>query len=94
MTGLKSILKPILTEKAASLQDDGVYVFEVTFKTDKPFIKKFIEETFNVKVQKVNIIRTKGKTKRGKVNIFRTKSKKKAIVRLKSGQKIQLVDGG
>ena len=57
-------------------------------------VKKFIEETFKVEVQKVNIITVKGKTKRGKVNIFRTKSKKKALVRLKSGQKIQLVDGG
>jgi ribosomal protein L23 len=37
MTGLKSILKPILTEKATSLQDDGVYVFQVTSKTDKNF---------------------------------------------------------
>jgi len=83
-----------LTEKATSLQDDGVYVFQVTSKTDKTFIKKFIEETFKVEVQKVNIITVKGKTKRGKVNIFRTKSKKKALVRLKSGQKIQLVDGG
>jgi large subunit ribosomal protein L23 len=68
--------------------------FKLLLRLTKTFIKKFIEETFKVEVQKVNIITVKGKTKRGKVNIFRTKSKKKALVRLKSGQKIQLVDGG
>tara|TARA_B100001750_G_C15424597_1_gene554812 strand:+ start:737 stop:1021 length:285 start_codon:yes stop_codon:yes gene_type:complete len=94
MTGIKSILKPILTEKAASLQDDGVYVFEVSSKADKSFIKKTIEEMFNVEVRKVNVTTIKGKMKRGKSNFFQTKSKKKAIVMLKSGQKIQLVDGG
>ena len=52
MSGLKSILKPILTEKAASLQDDGVYVFQVTSKSDKSFIKKSIEENLNFKISR------------------------------------------
>ncbi len=94
MVGFKSILKPILTEKAASLQEEGVYVFQVTPQANKAFIKKSIEEMFNVEVRKVNITNIKGKTKRGKTNFFRTKSKKKAIVILKPGQKIQLVEGG
>mgnify|MGYP000402445144 CR=1 FL=1 len=55
--------KPILSEKALRLlENENKIVFEVKREATKPEIKKVFEETFGVKVEKVNtLINRKGK---------------------------------
>jgi|TARA_B100001971_G_C17688815_1_gene285974 large subunit ribosomal protein L23 len=51
------ILKPITTEKAVKMLDlDNMLLFEVNRKFKKEEIKKEVEKTFNVKVEKVRTL--------------------------------------
>lgn len=51
------ILKPITSEKAVRMLDlDNVLLFEVDRKERKDSIKKNVEETFNIKVEKVRTL--------------------------------------
>ncbi len=48
------ILKPVTSEKAVKLIDlDNTLIFETERRASKPKIKKEIEKTFDVKVEKV-----------------------------------------
>ena len=60
---IDSIRQPIITEKATILSEQNKTVFKVHSGASKDIIKKNIEKIFKVKVIKVNIITSKGKTK-------------------------------
>lgn len=84
------ILRPILTEKSALLMEQNKYVFEVSKAADKLQIRRAIEEFFDVKVVRVNMIREPRKRKRvGRFIGFKPQYKK-AIVTLGAGEKINL----
>ncbi|NLA32840.1 MAG: 50S ribosomal protein L23 [Mollicutes bacterium] len=85
------IIAPVITEKSATINQDGkVYVFKVNKKANKNQIKKAIEEAFKVKVEKVNTLNTKPKDRRVGKYMGQTKTYKKAIITLKEGQTIEL----
>lgn len=83
------LIKPMITEKTTELMAEGKYVFKVAKNANKIEIAKAVKEIFNVKVEKVNTVNVKGKTKR----IGRTSGKradyKKAIVKLAEGSTIE-----
>ena len=86
--------RPIVTEKITELQDKGFYAFEVDLHANKISIARAVEKKFNVSVVSVRTIRHKGKaksqmTRKGRF-AGRTSMWKKAIVRLKAGEKIEL----
>jgi large subunit ribosomal protein L23 len=89
-----AILKrPIVTEKMTALQEKGTYAFEVEPSANKISIAQAVEKKFNVTVLKVRTVRYKGKaktqmTRKGRF-AGRTSAWKKAIVRLKEGDKIE-----
>lgn len=87
------IKKPVITEKSMRLLEENKYTFIVDKRANKPEIRKAVEELFNVKVQKVNTMRVKGKVKRVRNAIGRTPEVKKAIVKLREGDKIELFEG-
>ncbi len=87
------LLKPIVTEKSLKAVDElNQYSFLVSQYSEKNDVKKEVERRFKVKVEKVRIVRIKGKTvSMGRKRIRgRRKSIKKAIVTLKSGDNIDL----
>lgn len=91
---LSDVLKsPVVTEKSTLLQEQGKYVFKVDLKASKRDIKRAIESAFDVKVTSVNTLRTHGKVKTYGRNRFTQPDTKKAIVRLASGDSIQLFEG-
>lgn len=98
MAHLSSIIrKPIITEKANLLREmKNDYVFEVALDANRIEIKKAIEKKFGVSVESVRTVTMHGKKKRsiGR-NISRRKSpdRKKAIIRLKAGDKIEVMEG-
>ena len=65
-------------------------VFLVNINSNKIDIKKSIELIYKVKVNSVNIIRVKGKTKVFKGKVGKRSDFKKAIVSLVKGQSIDL----
>ena len=85
------ILKqPHVTEKASSLTSKNQYVFKVWPRANKIEVRKAVEDVFGVDVISVKIINVIEKKRRlGKIEGFRS-GYKKAIVRLKEGQKIEI----
>ena len=82
---------PVNTEESnKQLEKYNAYTFVVDMKATKPGIKKAIERVFGVKVISINTM-----IRKGKVKVFRGKTgkradEKRAIIRLASGEKIDL----
>jgi large subunit ribosomal protein L23 len=87
------IKRPLVTEKNSMLAEKGVYAFEVDKKATKTDIKKAVEKYFRVKVAGVNTQQCRGRAKRTKIGQGQTPTWKKALVRLKPGEKISLFEG-
>ena len=58
------ILRPVVTEASMAGTDDKRYTFDVNVNATKTNVKNAVEEIFNVKVVKVNIMNIKGQKKR------------------------------
>jgi len=82
---------PHVTEKATDLTKKNQYVFKVTSGTNKTEIKKAIENLYGVDVLSVKIINVREKQRRVGRNLGWRKAYKKAIVKLKEGQKIEIL---
>jgi len=78
------ILRPVVTESSMANLDDKRYTFDVNVQATKTQVKKAIEEIFDVKVVKVNVMNVKGKLKRQGRYAGYTKKRRKAIVTLSS----------
>jgi large subunit ribosomal protein L23 len=98
----KIIIKPVLTEKLATLQErENKFAFIVSGDSNKTEIKKAIQEKFDVKVLKVATLNISGKVKQMTVKsggkTIRTSGKrsdyKKAIVTLHQDSTIDFVRG-
>ena len=89
------IKRPLMTEKSTGIgEKQNAYVFEVSKDADKIEIKNAVEKLFDVKVQDINTMVMHGKLKRvGGRHLGRRSKWKKAIITLKEGYKIQLVEG-
>jgi len=87
----EAIKKPHISEKATYLAEMNQYIFEVLPNFNKTEIKKSIEGVYGVNVVSVNIITIPPKKRRmGKVQGWR-KEMTKAIVKIKDGQKIEIL---
>lgn len=87
----KILLSPQITEKATDLTKKNQYIFKVYFKTNKNEIKKAIENLYKVNVLDVKIVKIPRKRRRlGRISGWR-KGYKKAIVKIKEGQKIEVL---
>lgn len=87
---LEIIKSPVVTEKAAVLQEGGTYSFYVAPKTNKTEIKDAIEKIFKVTVVDVRTINVHPRKKRVGRYTGLTNRKKKAIVKLADGQSINI----
>jgi large subunit ribosomal protein L23 len=90
---IEILKRPLVTEKMSSLQEKGQYAFEVDLSANKIAIAKAVQKKFNVTVVNVRTINVKGKaktqmTRRGRF-AGRTAAWKKAVVTLKTGEKIE-----
>ncbi|OGS46633.1 MAG: 50S ribosomal protein L23 [Elusimicrobia bacterium RIFOXYD2_FULL_34_15] len=88
------IKKPLVTEKATNMKEtDNKFVFLVAKKANKHQIKKAVEELFNVNVVAIRTAVLSTKLKRVGVNVGYRTNYKKAIVKIKKGQTIKMVEG-
>jgi len=85
------IKHPLVSEKLHSLSTKNIYGFEVSPEATRVQIKRAIEKLYSVKVETVNVLNVVGKQKRMRGKTGYTSAWKKAIVRLKDGQQINVV---
>ncbi|MBQ1512304.1 MAG: 50S ribosomal protein L23 [Erysipelotrichaceae bacterium] len=86
------IIKPVVTEKSLKIQEENnTVVFEVEKSMNKIHVKQAIEEIYNVKVESVNIVNTKSKTKRVGRYTGKTHAFKKAYIKLAPGSSITIL---
>lgn len=88
------IIKPIITEKSMNEAALGKFTFRVARTVNKEQIRKEVEKRFKVGVLGVFTNIVKGKRRRQGTRRIEAvgASWKKAIVRLKPGQKIEAFD--
>ena len=90
----RTIVRPVITEKtSAAYQSRAEYVFQVHPDASKPQIRSAIEQLFGVKVTGVWTANQRGKTKRMGNNVGRRPNWKKAIVKLREGDTIEIFEG-
>jgi large subunit ribosomal protein L23 len=87
------IVSPVVTEKATRLNEFSQVTFRVALDATKPEIRAAVEQLFGVKVEAVNTVVMKGKTKRFRGREGRRSDWKKAVVRLQAGETIDLTTG-
>ena len=85
-----------VTEKgAAQSEKENKYTFCVARNATKQEIKHAVKRIYNKNVVSVNTMRIKPRIKRGRLGGFgqsgMTSAKKKAVVTLKTGEKIELI---
>ena len=85
------IKKPVLTEKSTeAMNDANVYTFEVDRRASKTDIKDAVERAYGVKVEKVTTQTRKGGARRMRKGWIADKITKKATVRVREGDVIEL----
>jgi len=90
---LQIIKRPLITEKGTGHLEANVYSFEVAPTATKADIKRAIEKAFKVNVTSVNTINSRGRARRMGRYVSSIKKWKKALVRVKDGQKIKIFEG-
>ena len=81
------LIAPVISEKSYDrIADSNSYTFFVHPKTDKPQIKKAVEQMFDVNVLRVNTMYRKGKKKRFGYVFGQQSTRKIAKVTLSEGE--------
>jgi len=87
------LLAPVVTEKSYELIEDRKYSFRVHPDAHKTQVRQAVEELFNVRVERVNIVKVQPKPKRRGTIRGTRPGWKKAIVQLHPGHTIQFFEG-
>ena len=86
------VIAPVVSEKSYSLIDNNAYTFLVHPDANKTEIRQAVETIWGVRVEKVNTVNRKGKTKRFRYTQGRRVDTKRAIVKLVEGDKIEIFE--
>lgn len=88
------IIRPVITEKSMSGVGNNTYTFIVASAATKSEIKKAVQNLFDVHVMSIGTTVMKGKTIRTGAKRIEKKRQpvKKAIVKIKNGEKISLFE--
>jgi large subunit ribosomal protein L23 len=90
----RTLVRPIVTEQSsAAYQERGEYTFRVASDATKTTIRTAVEQLFGVKVTGVWTSNQRGKARRIGRSIGRRPHWKKAIVKLREGDTIDIFEG-
>jgi large subunit ribosomal protein L23 len=88
------ILRPVVTERSAQLQEEArTYTFIVSKEANKIEIRRAVERLFDVKVEGVRTANYQGKWRRVGRSLGRRPAYKKAVVKLREGDAIDVYEG-
>jgi large subunit ribosomal protein L23 len=87
------LIRPVVSEKSYGQVAQNQYTFQIHKDAHKTQVRQAVEQLFDVKVERVNIVKVQAKPKRR--GLFRgTKPGwKKAIVLLRAGDSIEIFQG-
>ena len=87
------LIRPVVSEKSYEQIQSNQYTFRVHQDAHKTQIRQAVEELFEVKVERVNVLKVQPKPKR-RGNTKGTKPGwKKAVVQLRKGDSIEIFEG-
>ena len=90
----RTIVRPIVTEQSsAAYQERGEYTFRVASDATKITIRNAVEKLFGVKVTGVWTSNQRGKARRVGQQVGRRPHWKKAVVKLRDGDTIDIFEG-
>ena len=87
------LLAPVVSEKSYHGIEERKYTFKVHQDAHKTQIRQAVEELFDVKVEDVKVLKVQPKPKRRGMFRGTRPGWKKAIVKLKPGETIQIFEG-
>lgn len=87
-----TIISPVITEKSYALSALDKYVFRVAPGASKSQIKKAVKDLYKVDVLSINTVKQGARTERSRRTgrHITTPVEKKAVVKIKAGQKIDI----
>jgi len=86
------IQKPVITEKATDdTAQRNAYHFRVPLSANKVEIRQAVEKLFDVHVEAVNTARVRSKARRRGWTAGETQAWKRALVKLRSGETIEIL---
>lgn len=88
---IDTLRAPLVSEKTALLSAVNQYAFEVAPAATKAEVKAAVEQMFDVKVERVNLVNIHGKAKSFRFRQGTRQGKRKAYVRLAEGQTIDVM---
>lgn len=86
-----ALLSPHITEKGTNLSSENKYIFKISDDANKIEVKKAVESVYGVNVVEVRIINIPKKKRRVGKSAGWKKGYKKAIIKIKEGQKIEIL---
>jgi large subunit ribosomal protein L23 len=87
------LIAPVVSEKSYARIADREYTFKVHQDAHKTQVRQAVEQQFGVKVERVNIVKVQAKPKRRGLIKGTRPGWKKAIVKLREGETIQIFEG-
>ncbi len=91
---MQVLLSPLVSEKTSIAADaNRQYTFRIAVDANKLEVARAVESLFDVKVDRVQVLNVKGKTKRSGRVLGKRSDWRKAIVRLQEGNEIDFATG-
>ena len=87
------LIKPVVSEKSYHQITENRYTFKVHKDAHKTQIRQAVEQQFDVKVERVNIVKVQPKPKRRGIHRGIRPGWKKAVVQLRKGDSIEIFEG-
>jgi large subunit ribosomal protein L23 len=87
------LIKPVISEKSYEQIQSNQYTFQVHQDAHKTQVRQAVEQLFDVKVERVNIIKVQAKPKRRGQFRGTKPGWKKAVVQLRAGDTIEIFEG-
>ena len=85
-----AVMTPHITEKAASLKDENIFVFKIAPSLNKIMVKEEVKKIYGVYPLAVRIINIQGKKIVLKRRLVQAPGYKKAVVYFKKGESIKI----
>jgi large subunit ribosomal protein L23 len=87
------LIRPVVSEKSYGQIAQNQYTFQVHKDAHKTQVRQAVEELFEVKVERVNIVKVQAKPKSRGRSVGIKPGWKKAVVQLRAGDTIEIFEG-
>jgi large subunit ribosomal protein L23 len=87
------LIRPVISEKSYEQIAQNQYTFKVHKDAHKTQVRQAVEQLFEVKVERVNIVKVQPKPKRRGRSLGTKPGWKKAVVQLRKGDSIEIFEG-